>query len=993
MGMPLRYLSAKILMMAERFKLTPEQKKVVEHKGGPLLVVAGPGTGKTRALTERIRYLIQDKGVSPSNILALTFTEKAAEEMLGRIDEVMPLGYEEPWLSTFHAFCERILRENAVEIGLDPAYEILTPPEAWIFVRDHLHEFDLKYFKPLGNPNKFIQAMLTLFSRAQDQDVMPREYFVWAKAGKIKAKGKSREEREEAEKQLELAKAYEKYCELKTQNSKLDFGDLIVWTLKLFRERPSVLKYYRNQFQHILVDEFQDTNYAQYELLRLLAPPEDDPNLVVVSDDDQCIYKWRGACVSNIWRFKEHYPDAKTVVLDRTFRLHSGTFHPVYQLIKNNDPDRLEAKLKINKRLKTRGKGLEPEVILAETAEEEAEEVVRKIGELMAGEETPGISSKPPGFSGYSFSDFAILARANSHLDPFIAALRRHEVPYQLVGNRGLFERQEVKELLAVLRILKDPNDRLSWYQLLSMDVWKIAAEEVLSLLNESQKKSMPLWGVLAAADLKPVRLVKELQEHLLEKSPTTTLLEFIHRAGYGQRLLKEETIENQLKVKNINLFLERVKLYETRAEAPNIPDLVDWFDALIEAGESPAQAEIEDIDTVKLLTVHAAKGLEFPVVFLVSLVSDRFPTRNRRDPLELPLELFKEILPVGDAHLEEERRLFFVGCTRARDRLFLSLARSYGGRRKKKPSIFLNELGIRVEELPATDHHAGVLEASSPKPKGTSRESKAELKIPHFSYSYFEDFKTCPLKFKYHYLLKLPVPPARAQSFGMTMHRVLRDFHRLPKRKQTQDALLGLYERHWIPLGYAGMEDQREAKREGKKILRTYFKTHREKLGEPVFLEKGFVLRIGGPAGKPPGVSRDLTPGVREAGQPVLVRGFIDRIDRVKDGFEIIDYKTSDKVKSQREVDKDEQLTIYALAAREVLGIDATSLALYFLKQNEKVVTVRTAEQLEEEKEKIVKMAKEIMESDFPAKPGVLCHYCDFRRICPAYESAPPLR
>jgi len=941
--------------VGDSIKLTPEQKKAVKHKKGPLLLVAGPGTGKTTVITERIRHLIQEENVSPSNILALTFTEKAAEEMLGRIDEAMPLGYEEPWLSTFHAFCERILRENAVEIGLDPAYEILTPPEAWIFVRDHLLEFKFKYFRPLGNPTKFIQGMLTLFSRAQDQDVSPEEYLKWAKKRKPPS-AKASEGKEEARKQLELAKAYQKYTELKIANSKLDFGDLIIWTLKLFRERPAVLRHYRRQFKYILVDEFQDTNYAQYELLRLLAPSRSNPNLVVVADDDQCIYKWRGACISNIWQFKKNYPKAKTIVLARTFRLHSGIFQPAYQLIQNNDPDRLETKLKISKKLRTEGRGPEPEVILAETAEEEAEQVVQKIGELMEGGE-------------YSFANFAILARANAHLDPFIAALRRHGVPYQLVGNRGLFEQEEIKELLAVLRVLKDPHDRLSWYQLLSMDTWRIPTEQTLFLLNESQKKSTPLWEVLAATDIKPVQLIKKLQKQALKKSPTVVLLEFIGQAGYGQRLLKEESVENQLKVKNINLFLERVKLYETKAKTPNIPELVDWLDALIEAGESPAQAEIEDIDTVNLLTVHAAKGLEFPVVFLVSLTSDRFPTRNRRDPLELPSDLFKEILPSGDAHLEEERRIFFVGCTRAKERLYLSLARTYGGIKEKRPSTFLKELGIGVTELPVIDHKTTIWYA--PKDKRITQKVKVKFKIPRFSYSYFEDFKRCPLKFKYHYLLKIPVPPARAQSFGMTMHRVLRDFHRLPKKQQRLKNLLDLYERHWIPLGYEGVEDQRLAKREGEKILRNYFKTHRRKLGEPVFLEKSFGLKV----------------------DDVLLAGFIDRIDKTDQGFEIIDYKTADKAASQKKADQDEQLTIYALAAREALKIKPDSLALYFLKQNEKITTKRTAEQLEKEKERIVETAKVIRKSNFPAKPGILCHYCDFRGICPAYKLAPPLR
>jgi DNA helicase-2/ATP-dependent DNA helicase PcrA len=958
--------------VADSIKLTPKQKEAVLHKSGPLLIIAGPGTGKTTVVAERIRHLIQDEKVPPSGVLALTFTEKAAAEMLGRIDEVMPLGYEEPWLSTFHAFCERILRENAIEVGLDPAYEILTPPEAWIFVRDHLFEFELEYFRPLGNPTKFIQGMLTLFSRAQDQGVWPQEYLDWAKGKRANAHSPrprgseaigrvaSHDDPDYLKKQKELAGAYKLYTDLKTKESKMDFGDLILWALKLFRDRPSVLRYYRKQFEHILVDEFQDTNFAQYELIKLLAPSSKSPNLVVVGDDDQSIYKWRGASISNIWRFKKDYKRSAVLVLDRTFRLHSGVFGPVYGLIQNNNPDRLEPKLGISKKLKTVGTGPEPLPLLAQTQEQEAELVVEKIEELM---ESPG----------YSFGSFAILARANAHLDPFVAALRRHGVPYQLAGNRGLFDQEEVKELIAVLRVIADPHDRLSWYQILSKDVWGIPAPAALSILKESDKKSVALWEVLGPSELAPVKIVKELQELSLKRSPAIVLLEFLRRAGYDKRLLENESVENQLKVDNINLFLGKVKTYETHASHPNVLDLVEWLDALIEAGDSPAQAEIEDVDTVNLLTVHAAKGLEFPVVFLVSLASDRFPTRLRRDPLELPAPLFKELLPAGDAHEEEERRLFFVGCTRARERLYLSIARTYGGVREKRPSPFFGELGIDIRDLPVEDHQGPLWQvepAASRRSRAPSGVRRAQ-DLSKFSYSYFDDFNQCPLKFKYHYLLRIPVSPSRSQSFGMTLHRVLRDFHRIPKENQTLDYLLDLYQRHWIPLGYEGVEDHREAKRAGEKILRAYFKKHAGALGDPIFLEKGFTLKLG----------------------DVSVTGFIDRIDKTKEGFEIVDYKTSDKAASQKEADKNKQLTIYALAARDALGIEVSSLALYFLKSNEKVVTRRTVEQLEAAKEEIVIAACKIRESDFPAKPGILCHYCDFRRVCPAYKLAPPLR
>jgi DNA helicase-2/ATP-dependent DNA helicase PcrA len=349
-----------------KISLNPEQKKGVEYAGGPLLLVAGAGTGKTRVITERIKWLIQNKKAAPSEILALTFTEKAAAEMLERVDRAMPLGYEEPWLSTFHAFADRLLRDEGLEIGLDPAYKILTPPEVWLLIRENLFDFNLNYYRPLGNPTKFISAMLTLFSRAQDEDITPAEFVRWAKKSKKqKVKSKNGDEKEGIEKYSELANAYQTYQTLKIRESYLDFGDLILWTLKLFRERPAILKKYQSQFKHLLVDEFQDTNYAQYQLIKLLAPAKSRPNLLVSADDDQSIYKFRGAAVSNVLEFKSDYPKAATIVLTRNYRSGQKILDASYRLIQNNNPDRLEKKIGIEKKLvaKRTNYDFEPRVI------------------------------------------------------------------------------------------------------------------------------------------------------------------------------------------------------------------------------------------------------------------------------------------------------------------------------------------------------------------------------------------------------------------------------------------------------------------------------------------------------------------------------------------------------------------------------------------------------------------------------------------------------
>ena len=673
--------------------LNSEQKKAVEHTSGPILVVAGAGTGKTRVITERIKWLIENnKKARPSEILALTFTEKAAGEMLDRVDMAMPLGYEEPWLSTFHSFADRILRDEGLEIGLDPSYKILTPPQAWLFVRQNLFKFDLKHYRPLGNPTKFISAMLTLFSRAQDEDVAPADFVRWAESKKQKAKSKNTAEKENAEKYLELAHAYQTYQNLKIENSFLDFGDLISWTLKLFRQRPSVLKKYQEQFNYILVDEFQDTNYAQYQLIKLLAPSQNNPELMVCGDDDQAIYRFRGAAVSNILQFKEEYPQSETIVLTKNYRSGQKILDAAYKLIQHNNPDRLEERLGIEKRLKriknkeSRMKDEEPKIIHATMGEEEAEEVVKKISTLNSQ------------LSTLNWRDFAILARANNHLDPFVAALKRHGIPYQLIGNRGLFDQEEIRDVIAILKVLADPTDDVNLYRLLNIEVLKIEPQKIANFLNQARRTKKSLFEILKDKNEKIISLIEKCRQDIAKKPVTLLAFNFLNEIGYVRPLLEEESIENQLKLKNLNLFFDKIKAFESQAPEPNVIEFVNYLDLLIEAGESPAQAEIEDIDTVNLLTVHGAKGLEFPIVFLVNLASDRFPTRDRRDPLPLPDALIKEILPTGNAHLQEERRLFYVGCTRAKEKLFLSWADNYGGARLKKPSGFIRELGVEIE-------------------------------------------------------------------------------------------------------------------------------------------------------------------------------------------------------------------------------------------------------------------------------------------------------
>lgn len=946
-------------MVNDNFRLNPWQKKAVTFGTGPLLLVAGAGTGKTRVLTERIRYLLEEKKVPPESILALTFTEKAAAEMQTRLDENLPLGYQEPWLSTFHSFGQRVLEESGLEIGLDPSAKVMAEADRWLFFRRHLFDFKLKYFRPLGNPAKFISAILTLFSRLQDEAVTPEEFTAWARTN---PKGLSQTLRVEKRRWQELACAYEKYEQLKIKESRWDFGDLILLTLKLFQSRSNVLKKYQEQFRYILVDEFQDTNYAQYQLLRLLAPPKSKPNLLVAADDDQAIYRFRGAAVSNVLDFKRDYRRARVVTLKDNYRTVKPILAAAYRLIQKNNPDRLEVKLKLSKRLRARvGKTAEEPITLrvAATGEDEVAWVVQKIAKMV---QESGQS--------YTWKDFAILARANNHLEVFVTALRAAKIPYQLLGNPGLFDQEEVRTLLAAARVMAHPEDNVSFYQLLSHPALKISSEKLVSLLSQARQQRKPLWEIIQEEKGGQVAKLRDLlnreRRKVVEKPVGRLLYDFVVQSGLWQPYLRQDSLENSLPLKNINLFFNRVRQFERENKTPTLFEFLDFLEMLLEAGENPAQAEIEDVDTVNLLTVHGAKGLEFPAVFLVNLTADRFPTRARGDALPLPEALIRETLPEGDAHFEEERRLFYVAVTRARYRLFLTYAKSYGGPRESQPSPFIGELGLAPSSS-QTIKPAGALVAPLLKKTATAETKPHPLTLKTVSYSQLETFAQCPLKYKYRYVLGLVGAPSHALAFGQTVHRTLRDFHRreLRGRKGRLKELLTLYDKHFLGEGYLSAAHRRERYRQGQKLLRTYYRKQRQLLGKPLFLERKFRLRLG----------------------EVSLVGSLDRVDRdVKGDYEIVDYKTGEE-KEQKEVDRNEQLAIYALAAKEDLKIVPAKMSLYFLEGNKKVSTLPHWEELSKKREQLLGRAAAIRESGFPAKVSPLCRSCEYRRICPAYR------
>lgn len=943
-------------------KLNKNQQKAIDFNEGSLLVVAGAGTGKTRVITERIKRLIES-GINPNEIASLTFTDKAAEEMLERLGDAMPLGYEEPWVYTFHRFSDRILRLEGLEIGIDPSYKIISYPEQWILLRKNIFKFELEYFRPLGNPTKFISAILKFISRLQDENISCEKFqeFADSYTGEL----------DEKRRWKELSYVYKKYQDLKIAESKMDFGDLIQWNVKLFENRPNILKKYQTQFKHLLIDEFQDTNFAQYKLIKMLYPKDTkERSLMVVGDDSQSIYKFRGAAVSNILQFMEDYPKSEMITLIENYRSTQKILDAAYNLIQNNNPDTLESKLGISKELVAKGenkedKKINPEILYMETSEDEVEQIMLKIVEVLEHNPT------------YTYKDIAILARANSHLEPLVLALRRYELPYQLVGNRGLYDRNEIRDIIALLKILINPYDNIAMYRVLSIGSLNISHEVAVDILSKAKIRKVNLWDVIKEHEDKKLQnlneRLKEFQQKLTKYQPHELVYAMVKETNYLESYVENETIENQMCIKNMNIFLEKIKrferdYYEDTKEIPTIVNFLDYLELMVESGDNPAQAEIEDIDTINLMTVHASKGLEYEVVFVISLTSDRFPTKNRKDVIMLPEELISETLPTGDEHIQEERRLFYVAITRAKKYLYITLAKNYGGKRDKKPSGYLQETKLDLNERKTPEkeeNDQGNLFGMESGFRDQNKTIDNTHDLGNISYSKLTKYETCPLSYKYSYVLNIPTAPNGSLNFGIAIHETLFEYHSKKSmgRNMSLEELLQIYKNKWVPLGYMDQDHQNLRFESGEKLLKEYYSKHSSENIKHLGLEKWFNIKIG--ADK--------------------FIGKIDRIDRLPSGnVELVDYKTG-SAKEQTDIDKDEQLAFYTMGAQEALGLKVEQLSYYYLEDGIKLSTTRTQEQLEKIREKAKEIIKEMKKGSFEAKPGMHCMWCDYRDICPS--------
>ena len=1303
-------------------KLNPQQRKAVETTEEPLLIIAGAGTGKTSVISHRIAHIIDKKLARPSEILALTFTEKAAGEMEDRVDVLVPYGYIDTWISTFHAFGDRILRENALDLGLSPDFRVLTKPEQVLFFQQNLFRFDLSYFRPLSNPTKFIGAILNHFSRIKDEDIAPEEYLKFAKDFKGDAK--------EKEKYQELARVFSQYEELKSQAGLLDFGDQIVLTLKLFRKYPKILAEHQEKFKYILVDEYQDTNFAQNQNVKMLAGKH--KNICVCGDDDQClppgslistltgkkkietlkvgdeivtavgkghlgtskitrvfknrkktrfltfttekghkvtvtdnhkmfcyvpvrkkdrcfhyvylmyrqnlgwrigvtddlvqrlklersadkivglrsfltdaearywemfwalkygippvifkprgnaiigdklyqefdtqkaasdlarnlkidldnphycldavtrgfsnrvkinvylcarkyisksakkygrilknpsithcvsiqttnrsvieklkargifakkrkegyvvrfespnllkirdfalklekitggfiegkfslgslnfknlpalvlpagnvlpghylpiiegfrvkydkiievvektkeqtvydleidrthnfiannvvvhnsIYKFRGAAISNILEFRKNFPKAGEIVLTQNYRSSQAILDSAYKLIVNNNPDRLEVKNKIVKVLKSsqKARGAAPKKLFGATISEETDLVISEIEKIKKS-------------TNFNWRDFAILVRANSHAQSFIQTLNLHQIPFKFSGSSGLYEREEIRLLIAFLTSISSFSDSLNLYNLAISELYDLEISDCVKIMDFCRRKNIALFDafekirnlqieVSAESQTTIEKIVFDLKKflELSKKEPIGKVLyQFLEDSGYLKKLEREASAESEQKIQNIAKFFEKISSFSKLASDESVKNFVSYLEVIRSAGEDSETAEIDpELDAVNVLTVHAAKGLEFKVVFLVNLVADRFPSRERSETIPVPDALIRETLPSGDFHLQEERRLFYVGMTRACDLLYFSYARDYGGKRLKKVSFFVLEaLGEKEREVKVVK----ILPLEKIKKAALEKPGQLlllESKIIKLNQQQIDDYLTCPLKYKYASILRIPILKHHAVVYGFAMHKAVEEFFRQKQLGKILplSELLSVFENTWEGEGFLTAEHEAKRVEQGRLSLADFWERESKKQEKPTFIEKPFKFSLG----------------------DVVMGGRWDRVDVSSNFVKITDFKSSegiDEEKAKRRAKESIQLGVYSLAYKKIYGRLPNVVGLYFLESGVVGEFGPDEKTVEKTESQIKEVEEGIKEDNFQASPSYMaCQYCAYNSICP---------
>jgi ATP-dependent DNA helicase UvrD/PcrA len=942
--------------------LNREQRRAVTHGDGPLLVIAGPGTGKTEVITRRIAWLIATHRAKPREILALTFTDAAADEMQARVDVLVPYGRADAQIHTFHALGDKLLREHAFELGLPGDVRLINRPEQIVLLRDNLFDLRLERYRPLGDPVRFLGALVDLFGRAKDEGIDPGRMADYA--ARMTAAAVDEAAHDAAAALTEQAGAYMAYQRLMAERGLIDHGDQLALTLRLLRERPATRRAIAERFRYVLVDELQDMNRAQVELLFGLTPPAG--NVTVVGDLDQQIYTFRGAAWDSLRRFSGAHPGLREVVLRRNYRSRMPIIAAATRLI-DHGPRLLgpgdRGTVAARRSRAPRPVGLR----IYATPDAEIDGVAAEIcGRIAAGE---------------SARDFAVLARSNAEIEPLSRALTVRGVAVRTHTQADFFAQPVVRPLVAFLRCVADPSQTIELYVLATSQPYALGGAPLTELLADARRAHRPLWDVLQrlAQDRQSgkrdafasgvSRLVTELSaaiEASHERSAGELLYEHLRQSG---NLAHLAAALDPVEPRAVARFFDIVRGRAALLTDPRVAALVPQLDSLIEAADETGEDSVPDSDAVSVLTVHRAKGLEFRVVYLTGLVDGRFPTHSRPPALSIDWsEVHGETRDAAEDRLAEERRLCYVAMTRARDELWLSThVQGAGARGRRRPSPFIAEaLDLPVDKAVVA---APGLAAITPQTPAQPVSTPATVAQTSFSFSQLEEYRDCPERYRLRYVVGLPTPAHHALSYGRALHSAAAWFHLQVARGATpgEQELFAEFRHAWVSEGFLSRDHEEARFAAG---LRSLARFRAQEIAQPspvVAVERPFEMQLGA----------------------ARVRGRMDRVDQAPDaGAVIVDYKSSD-VRVQRKADEKArdslQLRVYALAHETQTGSLPARMELHFLETGLVGSTTPDPARLEKARAEVAAAIAGIGAGVFEAKPNpVACGYCPFRQICP---------
>jgi DNA helicase-2/ATP-dependent DNA helicase PcrA len=975
--------------------LNREQRQAVTHGDGPLLVVAGPGTGKTEVITRRVAWLIATKRARPSEILALTFTDAAAAEMQSRVDVLVPYGRADAAIHTFHAFGDRLIREFGLELGRTSDPRVLARADAQVLLREHLFELGLVRYRPLADPTRFLDALVELIGRAKDEGITPQEYGTFAQelhAGATAALEAATEPGqreacdaliEEASGHAEIACAFARYEELLAERGLIDFSDQIGLALRLVEQHAAVRVEIQRRFRYIVVDEFQDTNATQLALLRTVAGER--ANLMVVGDDDQAIYQFRGAAVENVLGLSHLYPQLRRVVLRRNYRSRAPILAASQRLIRHNEPHRVQGRDGVDKEpvATRRGRRALPVRHVAYRSEDaEADGVAGMVAERLA--------------AGRSAAEIAVLVRTNGEGRRMLRGLDARGIPARFGGASGLYARREVRDLLAFLRVVANPDASVDLYSVATGEPYRLGGEALTAVLEASRRRHRSLWAIASELIDQPgllrmdagsrrslERLVADIRDALEASHRTTAgdvLYRHLKRTGRLATLIAAAERGDDAALRNVARFFELVRAQGALLNEDRVAFLVPHLQVLIESGAQDADAGEPDPDAVSVLTVHKSKGMEFPVVFLAGLAEGRFPSRERRRKLPLPDPL-RSRTDVQEQEWAEERRLCYVAMTRARDELVLTSALETGSGRRRRLSPFVEE-ALDQPQAVAPTPVGGLEELVASLQVGTLNVDAAHgIAVPvagsappaagslSLSYSQLDDYLACPLKYRLRHVVRIPTPQHHALVLGNALHQAVAAFHAagIRGRTLTEEQVLEVFATHWSSDGFLSRSHEDARFASGQNSLRRFLADEaREDASVPVAVERQFAVRFG----------QDT------------VRGRYDRVDETPDGTVITDYKSSDVRDPKQATQKARdslQLQLYALAHEVETGELPAAVQLRFLESGTVGRIVPSRERLEKTRKTLETAAEGIRAGDFKARPDFMtCGFCPFREICP---------